>query len=521
MPTVRRKYIDELLMELARCPPAAASKLRNIIDKIGTLADKNALQRLIPFLAHDAESVRASVVLALAKIRGKGVVSQLLPLLKQEQSPVVRLAIIEALGACGDRTALEPLVAIKQDPGEDDKIKIGATFAIDRVTGGEQPAVDQLVEYLIDSKHPHTRIEAARTLGKLGDPRAITPLIAALEDDRVFVRKMVIKALVEFGDKRAVDPIIDAFKDEKVFLEREFVSVLWAFPDYDGKELWEIIDARNAEKLRAAPQAPPATAPVAGKAAGSIMNDYAYEAGKGCAPEDARATGAGSTAMPCPAVPRQDGTGELTMQESIDRARREAVPDQKSSDEIAVVVDELGEYGMHFSQGEKAYRKKQYFEALVHFKKALALKYDAWQAWYNMGLIFYDVDEKDKSIQCFHESLRFKPNEVDTMLNLASLHAEASNYDGAITWFSRALALNRHLSDAWLMLGKVLHKLQKGDQALFCFNQVLQTSNDKRERAQARKASEAIIKDHPDVVATDPRKAMPTPRDDDKLKLAF
>ena len=55
---------------------------------------------------------------------------------------------------------------------------------------------------------------AAKALGKIGDRRAVEPLIKALEDENEFVRFDAAKALGDIGDKRAVEPLIEMLKDK-------------------------------------------------------------------------------------------------------------------------------------------------------------------------------------------------------------------------------------------------------------------------------------------------------------------
>ncbi|GAG35765.1 unnamed protein product, partial [marine sediment metagenome] len=57
---------------------------------------------------------------------------------------------------------------------------------------------------------PEIAIEA---LGKIGEP-ALEPLIQALKDEDSQTRRWVVRVLGEIGDKRAVEPLIAALKDE-------------------------------------------------------------------------------------------------------------------------------------------------------------------------------------------------------------------------------------------------------------------------------------------------------------------
>jgi len=58
------------------------------------------------------------------------------------------------------------------------------------------------------------REEAAKALGKIGDVRAVKPLIAALlTDDESSVHRAAAQALGKIGDVQAVEPLITALKN--------------------------------------------------------------------------------------------------------------------------------------------------------------------------------------------------------------------------------------------------------------------------------------------------------------------
>src|SRR5271157_3539352 len=333
VPKVRGKYIDEILNELEslKSRPDSASKLKNAIDKIGNLDDKKAIPYITPFLDHKTDYVRAAAVYALEKIRNnKDLPRLLINKLENEDSLLVRTAIIESFGELEDPSALPVLENIKNG-NEDDRIKITTIFAIDRLTKGKTSALQQLVDYLVDSKNANTRVEAAKALGKLGDPRAIKYLIDALDDDKIFVRKFVVKALVAFGDKQVVDPIIRVFTDEQLLIDREFIKILWTFPEYKGKELWEIIDLRRKEKLSELkasenPEKPPLSE------VGSdtkLKDDYAYEISKPSETDEIEPTAPSSVSVADPASKISEE--EMTPEKDIELAKQESIPEATSS----------------------------------------------------------------------------------------------------------------------------------------------------------------------------------------------
>lgn len=66
----------------------------------------------------------------------------------------------------------------------------------------------------IEDKDDYTRCIAAKGLGKLCDPAAVSALINALKDESSAVRKQSALALGRFGDIGSRPYLIDALKDE-------------------------------------------------------------------------------------------------------------------------------------------------------------------------------------------------------------------------------------------------------------------------------------------------------------------
>jgi HEAT repeat protein len=66
----------------------------------------------------------------------------------------------------------------------------------------------------LQSTDDDIREEAARALGELQDPRAVIPLISALEDPNHYVRREAAKSLGRLGDERAIPALINALKDD-------------------------------------------------------------------------------------------------------------------------------------------------------------------------------------------------------------------------------------------------------------------------------------------------------------------
>ncbi len=79
---------------------------------------------------------------------------------------------------------------------------------------GPDVKVEDLCRAVVDDANYKVRVQAALVLGKLGDPRAVQPLIKALADSNRTVRGIAASALGQLGDAAAVDPLRDLLRHE-------------------------------------------------------------------------------------------------------------------------------------------------------------------------------------------------------------------------------------------------------------------------------------------------------------------
>jgi len=100
-------------------------------------------------------------------------------------------------------------------------------------------AVEPLIRALETDKHQFVRWRAAGALGNLGDPRAVEPLVRALESDEYNdVRGDAARSLGRLGDPRAVEPLVRALRRA---LGKDLEGVVWA--------LGELRDEKAVEPL--------------------------------------------------------------------------------------------------------------------------------------------------------------------------------------------------------------------------------------------------------------------------------
>ena len=133
------------------------------------------------------------------------------PLIKALEDEDVRYYATDALGKIGDKRAVYPLINILNTKiGVTDRVCTKVVKALGSI--GDSRAVEPLIEALED-KERYVRYNAADALGKISDKRAVEPLIKALEDKDQYVREIAADALVKIGNG-AVEPLIKTLENK-------------------------------------------------------------------------------------------------------------------------------------------------------------------------------------------------------------------------------------------------------------------------------------------------------------------
>ena len=138
----------------------------------------------------------------------------------------------------------------------DSRFSLVKGMAVDSLTYIGDPATDALIGLLVKGESD-VRGLAANALGRIGDKRAVEPLIDALQSyDDLFLRGLAAGALERIGDKLAVEPLIAALKHDDPLMrtvaawglgeirgESAMRPLIKALGDNDPRVGWEAIHA--------------------------------------------------------------------------------------------------------------------------------------------------------------------------------------------------------------------------------------------------------------------------------------
>ena len=180
---------------------------------LGNFKDRRAVAPLINALQDDCFHVKIDAARSLGKIGDERAIAPLIQLFKEKREkrkypPYTSEAASFALSDIG-RAAILPLIELLKDNASTLTAKYQSTEALRRIGA---PAIPNIIEAMKDRSWKTGW--GAIALGKIGDKRAIEPLIRALEDEDREIRFRVPEVLQNFQDTRAIFPLIRLLEDE-------------------------------------------------------------------------------------------------------------------------------------------------------------------------------------------------------------------------------------------------------------------------------------------------------------------
>ena len=204
---------------------------------LGRIRDARAVEPLIPLLRDKVKAVRVEAAQALASIGGAAV-GPLLKTLKHDEW-LVRLHVVEALGKIKSPESVEPLLwVLFNDP--DMAVREDAARSLGEI--GDPRAVEFLISAMRDVK---VRAAAVEAVGKIGDPRAIPALTEVVTganrpaqtrpidgcgdrwDDEMFAMEAAVRGLKQICDESTIPTLVGALQN--TFTREEAAGALVAF----------------------------------------------------------------------------------------------------------------------------------------------------------------------------------------------------------------------------------------------------------------------------------------------------
>jgi Flp pilus assembly protein TadD len=120
-------------------------------------------------------------------------------------------------------------------------------------------------------------------------------------------------------------------------------------------------------------------------------------------------------------------------------------------------------------------------KALVYVTKAVKLKPDFAEAWYNKGVALGELGKLEEALACYDKAIRLKPDDAEAWNNKGAALGELGKLEEAITCFDEAIKLKPDNAEVWYNKGVVLGELGKLEEALDCYDEAIKLKPDNAE----------------------------------------
>ncbi|MGB7442146.1 MAG: tetratricopeptide repeat protein [Coleofasciculaceae cyanobacterium] len=148
------------------------------------------------------------------------------------------------------------------------------------------------------------------------------------------------------------------------------------------------------------------------------------------------------------------------------------------AEQIATPADPEFSSGLFLWVGYSLYQLGQYEEALASYEKALEIKPDLHEAWYNRGVALYKLGRYEEAIASYEKALEIKPDNYAAWNNKGNALGELGRYEEAIASYERALEIKPDNYAAWNNRGNALGELGHYEEEIASYERALEIKPD-------------------------------------------
>jgi superkiller protein 3 len=118
----------------------------------------------------------------------------------------------------------------------------------------------------------------------------------------------------------------------------------------------------------------------------------------------------------------------------------------------------VGSFNTLITRGDEALRKERWAEAADAYRKALTIKPEYIDAWYNLAIVLGRSGDMKGAVNASRKAIAINPKDADAWINLGVALFKSDDVEGAIDAFRKTLAINPDHVKAWHVLGIALDK---------------------------------------------------------------
>lgn len=108
---------------------------------------------------------------------------------------------------------------------------------------------------------------------------------------------------------------------------------------------------------------------------------------------------------------------------------------------------------------------------------------------HNLANDFYRIEEFEKAIEHYSKALKIRPNLLESYFNRGLAYTRKQGYPNAIADFEKVVSLDPNIAEAHYTLGLVLEHLRRYDDAIENYNKALEIDPTYSDAFNQRKAA--------------------------------
>jgi tetratricopeptide (TPR) repeat protein len=115
-------------------------------------------------------------------------------------------------------------------------------------------------------------------------------------------------------------------------------------------------------------------------------------------------------------------------------------------------------------------KQKRTKEALSAYQKAVSLKPDHPEAYFNLGNLHTELEQLQEAVKAFRQATRHNPKDADAFFNLGNSHSRLKQFEEAIKAYQEAVKVRPEDGEARLRLAVLYLETGKRDAATAEYN---------------------------------------------------
>jgi protein O-GlcNAc transferase len=152
--------------------------------------------------------------------------------------------------------------------------------------------------------------------------------------------------------------------------------------------------------------------------------------------------------------------------------------EQRLNDASKALVVKSNYADAYYNMGIKLQEQSKLKEAIGAYNKALALKPDYADAHYNMGIALQDQSKPEEAIEAYSKVLSLKPDHAVAYYNMGIVLKDQNNLEEAVKAYNKALAIKPDYASAHNNMGIALQEQSKLEEAIEAYNKALEIKPD-------------------------------------------